>query len=74
MEKCLTVHPCPSVHWIPAVGPSYPEFVFPGCWHFINGAMCFINDVGLNMLDWPIVFRLLSTWKILYAGLVEGIL
>ena len=31
--------------WIPSFGPSCTEFVFPGCWHFDNGATIKIDDV-----------------------------
>ena len=44
-EQPLTVTPCPYPHWRPVFGSSYNEFVFPGCWHFDNGATSKIYDI-----------------------------
>ena len=41
----MTFSTCPFPHWRPAFGPSCTEFVYPGCWHFDNGATSKIDDV-----------------------------
>ena len=43
-EECWTVPPCYYLHGRPAVGPASTEFVYPGCWHFDNGATRKIDD------------------------------
>ena len=51
----MTVTPCPS-NSRPAFVPSCTEFVYPGWWHFDNGATS-----TLNMLDYLMSFPSLST-------------
>ena len=34
--------------WEICIGHSYTEFVYPGCWHFDNGATRKIDDVLLE--------------------------
>ena len=35
-----------DLHWRPTFSPSCTEFVYPGCWHFDNGATSkFVDDL-----------------------------
>ena len=43
--KYWTAPPCSYLHGRPEFGPYCTEFVYPGCWHFDNGATREINDV-----------------------------
>ena len=42
----------------PTVGPSCTEFVYPGCWHFDNGAISKFDDVLLEHGGLPHVLPL----------------
>ena len=44
-EQCWTVPQCSYLHGRPAFGPSCTEFVYPGSWHFDNGAKSKSDDV-----------------------------
>ena len=57
-EQPLTVTPCPYPHWRPVFGSSYNEFVFPGCWHFDNGATSKIDDIHIEHGGLPHVLPL----------------
>ena len=66
-EQCWTVPPCSYLHQRPAFGPSCNEFVYPGCWHFDNGAISIskFDDVLLEHGGLPHVLPLavhLSSW------------
>ena len=71
MEQWLTVPPCSYLHGRPAFGPSCTEFVYPGCWHFDNGATSKIDDVltehGGLLHVLPVAVHL-----IFFAGQVGG--
>ena len=41
----LTTRISAYLHGSPALGPSWTEFVVPGCWHFVNGETSQIDDV-----------------------------
>ena len=52
----------------PAFGPSCTEFVYPGCWHFDNGATSKIVDVltelgGLHVLPLTVHLNFFLTEK-----------
>ena len=42
----------------PTFGPSCTEFVYPGCWHFDNGATGKVDDVFLDHGGLPHVLPL----------------
>ena len=44
--------------WETCIGHSYTEFVYPGCWHFDNGATRKIDDVLLEHDGLPHVLNL----------------
>ena len=52
------VPPHPCLHGRPTVGPSCTEFVYPGCWHFDNGAISKFDDVLLEHGGLPHVLPL----------------
>ena len=66
----MTVTPCPYPHWRPVFGSSYNEFVFPGCWHFDNGATSKIDDIHIELGGLPHVLPL--NVHLFYGGQVEG--
>ena len=54
-KQCWTVPPGSYLHGRPAFGPSCTEFVYPGCWHFDNGAL---SEHGKLLLVLPLAFHL----------------
>ena len=60
-------------HWRPAFGPSCTKIVYPGCWHFDNGATSSIDVVLIEHCGLPHVLPLAVHLKIL-DGQVNGII
>ena len=54
----MTVPPCPCPHGRPTAGPSCTEFLYPGWWHFDNGAISKFDDVLLEHGGLPHVLPL----------------
>ena len=51
-------HHVPCLHGRPTVRPSCTEFVYPGCWHFDNGAIRKFDDLLLEHGGLPHVLPL----------------
>ena len=51
-------HHAPCLQGRPAFGPSCTEFVYPGWWHFDNGAISKFDDVLLELGGLPHVLPL----------------
>ena len=64
--------PYPCLHGRPTFGPSYTEFVYPGCWHFDNGAISKFDDVLLEHGGLPHVLPLIVLFKFVWLDKKRG--
>ena len=64
--------PCPCLHGRPTFGPSCTEFVYPGCWHFDNGATSKFDDVLLEHGGLPHVLPLAVQMEFFLGRQVQG--
>ena len=62
---------CPCLHGRPTFSPSCTEFIYPGCWHFDNGATSKFDDVLLDHGGLPYVISLAVNLDF-FGGQVEG--
>ena len=73
MEQCWMVPPIH--HVLVYMGDLHlflPEFVYPGCCYFVNGAIIFINDVLTEHGGLPYIYHLADS-LIFYVGKWRGL-